>query len=158
MGRNPRTWDFWHALRKDLSLAQAALDKVGIGHLKDRPYTELSGGERQLVLLARTLVQQPEVILLDEPTSHLDLKNQVRCLNTIGALSAAGATMIMSTHDPNHAFLFAGRVVMMRPGGSILVGPASAIINDETLAATTESGSASTWPPRRSGAGELEIL
>lgn len=136
MGRTPYLGFLGTPSPSDLSLAEEALDKVGILHLKDRPYTELSGGERQLVLLARTLVQQPEVILLDEPTAHLDIRNQVRCLKTIGALSAAGATLIMTTHDPNHAFLFTGRVVLMQPGGSILVGPAADIISDATLSAT----------------------
>lgn len=136
MGRTPYLGFFGAPSPCDLALAEEALDKVGVHHLKDRPYTELSGGERQLVLLARTLVQQPEVILLDEPTSHLDLKNQVHCLKTIGALAVAGTTMIMTTHDPNHAFLFSGRVVLMQPGGSILIGPAADVISDATLSAT----------------------
>jgi iron complex transport system ATP-binding protein len=138
-------------------LAEEALDKVGILHLKDRPYTELSGGERQLVLLARTLVQDPRVILLDEPTSHLDIRNQVRCLKTIGLLSAAGATLIMTTHDPNHAFLFSGRVALMRAGGSLLVGPAADVISDETLSATYGIDIGVFLARRANGAGELKF-
>lgn len=133
MGRTPYLNFFDVPARRDIALAEEALAKVGILHLKDRPYTELSGGERQLVLLSRTLVQQPSIILLDEPTSHLDLKNQVLCLKTIGALAAAGGSMVMTTHDPNHAFLFSGRVILMNPNGSILVGAASDIITDATL-------------------------
>ena len=83
---------------KDTELASDALGQMGMRHLKDRPYTDLSGGERQLVLLARTLVQQPEIVLLDEPTSHLDFKNQVHCLRAVGRLAAAGRH-----HDHDHA-------------------------------------------------------
>jgi iron complex transport system ATP-binding protein len=158
MGRAPYLGFFGSPSPRDLVLAEEALDKVGVRHLKDRPYTELSGGERQLVLLARTLVQHPEVILLDEPTSHLDLKNQVHCLRTIGALGASGVTMIMTTHDPNHAFLFSGRVVLMQPGGSILVGLADEVISDATLSATYGIDIGVFFARRRSGGpGELKF-
>jgi iron complex transport system ATP-binding protein len=136
MGRTPYLSAFGAPSMSDVALAKEALEQVGMGHLKARPYTELSGGERQLVLLARTLVQQPAVILLDEPTAHLDFKNQVRSLSKIGALAEKGVTLIMTTHDPNHAFLFPGRAVLMHPGGSIVVGPASEVITDASLSAT----------------------
>lgn len=157
MGRTPHLGFFGAPAPRDLVLAEEALERVGVRHLKDRPYTELSGGERQLVLLARTLVQQPEVILLDEPTSHLDLKNQVLCLKTIRSLSAAGVTLIMTTHDPNHAFLFSGRVVLMQPGGSILVGPAAEIISDTTLSATYGIDIGVYSAPRPGGAEDLKF-
>ena len=130
---------------------------VGIRHLRDRPYTELSGGELQLVLLARTLVQQPDVILLDEPTAHLDFKNQVQCLKAIGALAAQGVTMIMTSHDPNHAFVLPGRVMLMQPGGDILTGHASEIISDATLTATYGIDIAVFSMPRRDASGELRF-
>jgi iron complex transport system ATP-binding protein len=133
MGRTPHMSIFGMPSPRDMALTEEALDSVGIRHLKNRPYTELSGGERQLVLLSRTLVQQPDVILLDEPTSHLDMRNQVLCLKTIGALAAQGRSMVMTTHDPNHAFLYPGRVVLMKPDGSLLTGPASDVITDTTL-------------------------
>ena len=157
MGRTPHLGFFGTPSPRDRTLAEEALEKVGIRHLADRPYTELSGGERQLVLLARTLVQNPEVILLDEPTSHLDIKNQVRCLKTIGLLKDAGATLIMTTHDPNHAFLFSGRVALMRPGGAILVGPAADVINDDTLSATYGIDIGVYLARRRNGPGELKF-
>ena len=136
MGRAPYLGIFGAPSAKDAAVAEQALDRVGMSPLKNRRYTEISGGERQLVLLARALVQQPEVILLDEPTSHLDLKNHTLSLKTFGALAAQGVTMIMTTHDPNHAFLFPGRVVVMKPGGSVVVGLASEVICDTTLSAT----------------------
>jgi iron complex transport system ATP-binding protein len=136
MGRTAFLSSFGAPSSRDVALAEEALGQVGMSQFKDRPYTELSGGERQLVLLARTLVQQPSVILLDEPTAHLDFKNQVRSLHRIGALAGQGVTMIMTTHDPNHAFLFPGRTLLMRPGGSIVVGPASEVVTEAALSAS----------------------
>ncbi|HEY4968306.1 MAG TPA: ABC transporter ATP-binding protein [Steroidobacteraceae bacterium] len=157
MGRAPHLGLFGVPSSKDIALAERALDRVGVLHLKDRPYTEVSGGERQLVLLARTLAQQPDVILLDEPTSHLDLKNQVRSLRAIGELAAQGATMIMTTHDPNHALQFPGRVVMMKPGGAIVAGLASEVITDAELSATYGIDIAVLKAPRPTGRGEIKF-
>lgn len=157
MGRAPHLGLFAVPSPKDIVLAEQALDRVGVLNLKDRPYTEISGGERQLVLLARTLAQQPDVILLDEPTSHLDLKNQVRSLRAIGELAAQGVTMIMTTHDPNHALQFPGRVVLMKPGGVIVTGPASEIITDAELTSTYGIDIAVVKAPRRNGPGEIKM-
>jgi iron complex transport system ATP-binding protein len=157
MGRAPYLGLFGVPSAHDLRLAEEALDRVGILHLKDRPYTEVSGGERQLVLLARTLAQQPDVILLDEPTSHLDLRNQVRSLQAIGELAAQGVTMIMSTHDPNHALKFPGRVVLMKPGGAIRTGPAALIMTGAELSATYGIDIAVLSVPRSTGPGEIKI-
>ncbi|HEY5264692.1 MAG TPA: ABC transporter ATP-binding protein [Steroidobacteraceae bacterium] len=153
MGRAPHLSLFGVPSSKDAQLAEEALERVGILHLKDRPYTEVSGGERQLVLLARTLVQQPDVILLDEPTSQLDFKNQALSLKIIGALAAQGVTMIMTTHDPNHALLFPGKVAMMKPGGVMLTGPASDVITDANLTATYGIDISVYTVPRRAGVG-----
>jgi iron complex transport system ATP-binding protein len=157
MGRTPHMSIFGVPSPGDIALAGEALDAVGIRHLENRRYTELSGGERQLVLLARTLAQQPDVILLDEPTAHLDMRNQVLCLKTIGALAAHGRSMVMTTHDPNHAFLYPGRVVLMKPDGSLLTGPASEILTDAMLSTVygTEIGVFSV--ARRAGPGEIKL-
>ncbi len=136
MGRTPYLSAFGAPSSQDVALATQTLAQFGLLKIKDRPYTELSGGERQLVLLCRTLVQQPEVILLDEPTAHLDLKHQVQCLKMIGALSARGIAMVMTSHDPNHAFLFPGRVLLMRRDRPVVVGASSDILNDAMLTAT----------------------
>jgi iron complex transport system ATP-binding protein len=133
MGRTPHLSTFGSPTAKDVMLAEEALEQVGMAHLKKRPYTNLSGGERQLVLLARTLVQQPAVILLDEPTAHLDFKNQVRSMQRIGALAAQGVALVMTSHDPNLAFLFPGRAALMQPGGSIAVGAAADVFSDASL-------------------------
>jgi len=157
MGRAPHLGLFGVPSSKDLVLAEHALDRVGVLHLKKRPYTEISGGERQLVLLARTLAQQPDVILLDEPTSHLDLKNQVRSLRTIEELAAQGVTMIMTTHDPNHALRLSGRVVMMKPGGVIVAGHVSEVLTATELTATYGIDIAVLSVPRFGGPGEIKV-
>ena len=157
MGRTPYLSAFGAPSAQDIAIAEEALEQVGVSHLKKRPYTELSGGERQLVLLARTLAQQPAVILLDEPTAHLDFKNQVRSLQQIGALAARGVTMIMTTHDPNQAFLFPGRTALMRPGGSLAVGPPPEVITDELLSAAYGIGVAVLSIERRDSLGELKF-
>ena len=136
MGRTPHMHRFGGPTRQDQQLALETLDEIGMSRLKDRPYTELSGGERQLVLLGRALVQRPEVILLDEPTAHLDLTNQVRCLKLIRALSARGIAIVMSSHDPSQAFLFPGRALLMGQDGTVTVGVAAEIIDRASLSAT----------------------
>jgi iron complex transport system ATP-binding protein len=157
MGRTPHLSFFGAPSSKDVGIAIEALDRVGMLHLKDRPYSDLSGGERQLVLLSRTLVQQPEIVLLDEPTSHLDFKNQVQCLRAVGGLAAKGVTMIMTTHDPNHAFLFPGRAVLMSRGESLAVGPAAEIITGAALSAAYGIPIEVFSVPRRSGPGEFRF-
>ena len=157
MGRTPYLSAFGAPSPQDIAIAEEALEQVGMSHLRKRPYTELSGGERQLVLLARTLAQQPAVILLDEPTAHLDFKNQVRSLQQIGALAGRGVTMIMTTHDPNQAFLFPGRAALMRPGGSLAVGPAAEVITTESLSAAYGIDVAVLSIERREGLGEMKF-
>lgn len=157
MGRTPHLGVLAGPSVEDTRIAEDALDQVGMRHLEYKAYTELSGGELQLVLLARTLAQRPDVILLDEPTSHLDFRNQVRSLKAIGALAARGVTMIMTTHDPNHAFLLPGRVLLMQPEGKFLVGPAAEVISDSTLTATYGIDISVASVPRRGGDGELKF-
>ncbi|MGC1520089.1 MAG: ABC transporter ATP-binding protein [Steroidobacteraceae bacterium] len=136
MGRTPYLSAFGSPSAQDREAAAQALEEFGLLQVKDRAYTELSGGERQLVLLCRTIVQRPAVILLDEPTAHLDFKNQVRCLDMIGRLAGRGVAIVSTSHDPNHAFLFPGRALLMQRNRSVAIGPPSEIINRASLAAT----------------------
>lgn len=138
MGRAPHLGVFGAPAARDMALAEEALNRVDMAHLAGRPYTELSGGERQLVLLARTLVQKPEVIVLDEPTSHLDLKYQVLCLKIIAALAADGIAIVMTTHDLNHVFLFRGRVALMQRGGALTTGLPRDVVTEASLARVYE--------------------
>jgi iron complex transport system ATP-binding protein len=136
MGRAPHLGWLGFPGERDRALADAALLRVGLSPLRDRPYTHLSGGERQLVLLARILAQEPDVILLDEPTAHLDMRNQVLTLRMVRALAADGMTMVMTTHDPNHALWFGGRAALMKEGRLVVVGAAADVMTEETLTAT----------------------
>jgi iron complex transport system ATP-binding protein len=90
----------------DKQVAYNALEKIGIIHLRNRIYTELSGGEQQLVMIARVLAQNPKVLLLDEPTSHLDFSNQSHLLALLKKLANEGLTIVAVLHDPNLAFLY----------------------------------------------------
>jgi iron complex transport system ATP-binding protein len=90
----------------DTDAAVQAMEKAGILHLKNRNYAELSGGEQQMVMIARLLAQNPQILLLDEPTTHLDLTNQSLLIKLLKQLVKEGLTIIAVIHDPNLAFLF----------------------------------------------------
>ncbi len=102
---------------EDRNAARAALEKIGISHLASRAYTELSGGEQQLVMIARVLAQNPKIILLDEPTAHLDFVNSHRLLEIVRDISSSGFTVVAVLHDPNQAFLYGDAFVLLRNGG-----------------------------------------
>ena len=109
MGRTAHTATFSPPSPADRKIADEALEKVGIAEFRDRPYTQLSGGETQLVLVARALAQQTPILIMDEPTAHLDFRNELNFLETIVKLvKQSGLTIIMATHFPNHAFYFEG--------------------------------------------------
>jgi iron complex transport system ATP-binding protein len=135
MGRAPYLSRFAAPSATDMAVAEAALTKVGMLHIKDKPYTEISGGEMQLILIARTLAQEPQVIMFDEPTSHLDFKNQALCLNIINKLAAQGISMIMTTHNPNQALMYPNTVAMMNNGKFVAIGKADEVITEDTLKA-----------------------
>ena len=100
----------------DCAAAEQAMQTLGIAHLADRAYDELSGGERQMVMIARLLAQAPSALLLDEPTASLDLSNQIRLLHALRCLADQGLAVLAILHDPNHALLFADRVFYMESG------------------------------------------
>ncbi len=120
--------------KKDYEIAEAALKRVGIWHLWNRPYTKISGGERQLVLIARALAQNCPVMLLDEPISHLDFKNQIRVLSLIKGLSREkGISIIMSLHDPNLAINFSDKVIVIKDGIKIKEGAPEEVITEKLI-------------------------
>ncbi|MEW6259880.1 MAG: ABC transporter ATP-binding protein [Thermodesulfobacteriota bacterium] len=101
---------------EDIDAAVQAMKDVGIAHLLHQPFTELSGGEQQLVMIARVVAQNPKLLLLDEPTSHLDLHYQSRVLRFIQEWKANGHTVVAVLHDPNHALIAADRIVLLKQG------------------------------------------
>ena len=120
----------------DLGITEAALERVGISALADRPCTRISGGEWQLVLIARAIAQESGILLLDEPTSHLDLGNQMRILGTIKNLAASGFTILVATHFPDHAVLTSNRAAVLKDGRLSEVTDPETIISEEMMAAT----------------------
>ena len=107
MGRAAYTGTFSSPSTDDIAIAESALETLGLTHLRDKPYTQLSGGQTQLVMLARALTQETPIILMDEPTAHLDFRHELIILETIVKLvKEKNISIIMATHFPNHAFYF----------------------------------------------------
>ena len=133
MGRTAHLGTFAGPGKRDREIAARALESLGISHLAEKPLTELSGGERQLALVGRALAQQPRVLVLDEPTASLDFGNQVRVLQHISALSAAGMSIVFSSQDPDHAFLTAQRALLLGEGRAMALGAPAEVIRADTL-------------------------
>jgi iron complex transport system ATP-binding protein len=135
MGRTSRLALLATPSRGDHVEVARRLEQLAIAHLARRPYNAISGGERQLVLFARALVQEPLAVILDEPTASLDFGNQLRVLQTMRDLARAGLAVLASTHDPDHAFLIADRAVLLGRGGVVAEGRPEVAITRDTLRA-----------------------
>ena len=133
MGRTAYGNIFSRASAADRVIAAQALERFGISHLSERPYTMISGGERQLVLLARAMAQEPRFIILDEPTASLDFGNQGKVMHEIRKLRASGHGVLFTTHDPNHAMRAADRVYLLRDGARIAEGTIDAVLGRAQL-------------------------
>ena len=119
----------------DYQIALNSLHTLGILHLQDRPIPELSGGEHQIVLIARALAQQTQILILDEPTAHLDLGNQKRILALLQELASQSITIAFTTHDPNTAAFIADWVILIRQGRIMGYGGVEVVMTEEKLAA-----------------------
>lgn len=135
MGRTAHGSIFAGPNARDRDVAAQALDRFGIGALRERPYTEISGGERQLVLLARALAQEPRFVVLDEPTASLDFGNQGKVMREIRALAASGLGVLFTTHDPNHALRAADCAFLLRAGERLAEGRVKDVLSRQTLEA-----------------------
>ncbi|HET9404326.1 MAG TPA: ABC transporter ATP-binding protein [Burkholderiales bacterium] len=133
MGRTSHLGVFSSPSRRDLGIAQAAIDRMGLGGLADTVYTRISGGERQLALIARALAQDARIIVMDEPTANLDFGNQVRVIEHIRSLAGTGMGVLLSTHDPDQAFECADRVALLHEGRLARVGTPADTITAESL-------------------------
>ena len=136
MGRAPHLSILASPSRADREIARNAMETVGVTHLAERPCNSVSGGEWQLTLIARALVQEPQVLLLDEPTSHLDMGNQLKILQVIKDLASDGMTIVMASHFPDHAFLVANVVAILNKGRIAQVGTPDEVMTDSNLQAT----------------------
>ncbi|MDT8274260.1 MAG: ABC transporter ATP-binding protein, partial [Desulfomonilia bacterium] len=134
MGRAPHVGMLSLPGKKDRELANQAMEEVGIRDLADKLYTKISGGERQLVLIARALAQNTPVMILDEPTSHLDYRNQMLILSIIRLLvQERGLLAFTAIHDPNHALHFADEVLLLHNGHIIKQGIPDTVITRDSM-------------------------
>ncbi len=133
MGRTAHMGPFAAPGAADRKAARAALERLGIAHLGPRIYTQVSGGERQLALIARALAGGPDLLVMDEPTASLDFGNQTRVLAQIAALALDGVGILLSTHDPDHAFACATRVALLHGGRLVADGTPDATITSAAM-------------------------
>jgi iron complex transport system ATP-binding protein len=123
MGRTAHLSPFAGPRNVDRAIALTALERVGLARLAAQPFTRVSGGERQLTLIARALAQDAPLIVMDEPTASLDFGNQLRVLEVVRDLAAAGTGLLIATHDPDHALLVADRVALFHDGRLVADAP-----------------------------------
>lgn len=135
MARTPHL--AWYAKPgpRDHQIAQAALDELGIASFANREFNQLSGGEQQLVLIARALAAEAPIVLLDEPTASLDFGNQFLILDEIKKLTARGRAVLFTTHNPDHALRIAQQTLTISRDGCVAVGATNDILNSQSLAA-----------------------
>ncbi|MEC0182845.1 ABC transporter ATP-binding protein [Paenibacillus peoriae] len=133
MGRTAHLGVFQSPTMDDEALADEMMAQLGIEELAGRRFLELSGGQKQLVMIARALIQQPRVLIMDEPTAALDFGNQQLVLQQVSRLSAMGLTIIMASHFPDHAFLYSHKVLLIKDGGIYASGPPDEVITEDSL-------------------------
>jgi iron complex transport system ATP-binding protein len=136
MGRYPHAPRRFFETGEDVAIARAAMTATGVGHLADTPVGTLSGGERQRVVLARALAQRPRVLVLDEPTAHLDLRYQVECVGLLRRVNREqGTTVLLVSHDLNLAGELCDRLLLLTEGRIARLGTPAEVL-EETLLAT----------------------
>jgi len=132
-GCAPTIGTFQKPKPEHFEIAQESLKQMGILHLAHKYYNQISGGERQQVSIARALAQRPKVILMDEPTAHLDFGNQIKVLRIIKSLAAEGYGAVITTHNPDHALLLGGDVAVIHPSGEFIFGSCKDVIREDFL-------------------------
>ena len=135
MGRTSGLSTFRSPGRADTEKCRWALEKIGIAHLEDRCFHRLSGGEQQLVLIARALVQDAPILMLDEPTANLDFGNQLLVLEQARALAREGYTVIQTTHHPEQSYMFSDRILAIQKGRVLAEGKPEQVLTEETIRA-----------------------
>jgi len=133
MGRAPHTGIFSRPSAEEEQDCRDVLENMGLGHIADKSYLDISGGERQQLLIARAIVQKPEAILFDEPTAHLDYGNQHRTLRRIKQMASDGYSVVITTHNPDHALLLGDSAAIVSRDGSVVQGSSSDILTEERL-------------------------
>lgn len=133
MGTTRQVSVFSQPGREQVRIARSALERVGAAHLAEREFTYLSGGEQQLVLVARAIAQQAEILIMDEPTSALDYGNQLRILKLVKELASEGYGVLLSTHNPQHALSYATRMLALADGRIAALGTADEVLTPELV-------------------------
>ena len=133
MGRTNRATLFQAPGKDDEQACLRALAKVGIGHLADRCFHKLSGGEQQLALIARALAQDAPILMLDEPTANLDFGNQLLVLKQAKKLAAEGYTIIQTTHHPEQSYLFSDRILALQAGCVVAHGSPKEVVTRDRM-------------------------
>lgn len=134
MGRSARLGYFSSPASHDREVAMHSLEQMGIAHLSQRIYTAISGGERQLTLIARALAQEPVLMVMDEPTASLDFGNQIRVLQYIQKMRACGMGILLCTHQPDHALQVSDRIALFKQGQIHHIGSPAATVTKDRLA------------------------
>ena len=135
MGRTSGLSTFRSPKKQDTELCRWALEKVGIPHLSDRCFHRLSGGEQQLVLIARALVQKAPILMLDEPTASLDFGNQLLVLEQCRNLAREGYTVIQTTHNPEQSYQYSDRILTLQQGRVLAEGTPKEVLTEKTIRA-----------------------
>jgi len=133
MGRASHIGNFSKPTKSDVEIAVDAIERIGISKLRYKYYSELSGGEQQCVLVARAIAQGAKFLVMDEPASNLDLKNQKKLLDVVNSLANDGIGIIMATHSPEHVFISCNKVLLINKDGSSTYGSMSELMTVDNL-------------------------
>ena len=133
MGTTAQLGSFSSPGKRQEAEVQAALERLGIIHLRNRSYTEISGGERQLVLIARAVVQKAKILIMDEPSASLDFANRIRVMQTARSLTKEGYCVIQSTHDPEQAYMYSDMILALHDGHVLFHGKPQDAITDDVI-------------------------
>lgn len=133
MGRAAHLRPFEAPGFEEYRIVDQVLNMLEISYLREKTYTQISGGERQMVLIARALAQNSGLLVMDEPTANLDFGNQIHVLQSIKKLTASGLGVLMTTHNPDHAFLCCDRVILLTKDKQVLEGTVDEIVTEENL-------------------------
>lgn len=133
IGRSSRIGAFSSPTEEDMKVTERVMERLGISHLADKPCHAISGGELQMVLIARAMAAEPKLLVLDEPESNLDFKNQLIVLDTMTALAAEGVACVFNTHYPSHALQRAGKSLMLSKEGWSLFGETTNVVTEDNI-------------------------